>query len=107
MFKGLTISKILRFVSLAAKLKDDILLTQPKDVPTNKAPDFLPPSIEAFLSSSCSLLDGFVGPCWEIFKETVWEGRDLMDTDEEAVFKEHGYHLGISKFPLLLSALDI
>ena len=51
-FHGLTIGKILRFVTCAARLRDDIILTQPPELSSLQAPENLPPSIRLFLAQT-------------------------------------------------------
>jgi hypothetical protein len=93
--KGLTLGNILRFVSLAAGLKNDILLAQPASHPASEAPEALPPSVEAFLGSSCNIPKEFVDGCWAILRGTIWNSDDITHTDPEALFQEHGHKSGI------------
>ncbi|KDQ48967.1 hypothetical protein JAAARDRAFT_144139, partial [Jaapia argillacea MUCL 33604] len=55
LLKELTLGKIFKFVTGAAKLKDDILLCQPASHPDSLPPDFLPPSVDAWLSQSAAI----------------------------------------------------
>src|SRR5580698_9903859 len=65
-FQGLTISKILRFVSYASSLKNDILLSQPASRSESSPPDFLPQTVESFLSESCDIPAEFTKSCWDV-----------------------------------------
>ncbi|KAF8237528.1 hypothetical protein L208DRAFT_1217477, partial [Tricholoma matsutake] len=60
------------FVTLALRLKDPILLAQPTGISVIKPPAILPPSVAAFLGSSCNLTPPAVKNCWKILKTTVW-----------------------------------
>lgn len=95
--KGLTLGKILSFVALAAKLKNDILqlLAQPASHPASEAPDVLPPSVEAFLGDSCDIPKEFVDGCWAALKSTIWNDKVISQDNSEALFQEHGHKSGI------------
>ncbi|KAF8220162.1 hypothetical protein L208DRAFT_1163067, partial [Tricholoma matsutake] len=60
------------FISLASRLKDDILLAQPLSIVVSDHPDVLPPTIIAFLQASCSISEDCINSCWEALKLTVW-----------------------------------
>lgn len=65
-YPDLTLDTIFRYITLASKLKDDILLVQPAAVPPDIAPDNLPPSVSTFLENSCKISASCVSSCWEI-----------------------------------------
>jgi hypothetical protein len=97
-FQGLTIGKILCFTSYASSLKHDILLSQPASQSESTPPDFLPPTVESFLSESCDIPAEFTKSCWEVFKETVWEESDADREQKEMDFREHGHIHNLSKY---------
>jgi len=78
----LTLSQILHFITVASRLKDDILLTQPASVPASQPPDILPPSISAFLGDCCDLLPDFVDRCWDILWPAIWNDSRFRDRSE-------------------------
>jgi hypothetical protein len=102
-FHSLTIGKIIQFVACAARLKDDIILTQPANISASQAPDHLPPSIKHFLGQACDIPENYTDACWNAFKDTVWnEGSSLQDGTEHHI-RRHGYGLGISMYIFTLS----
>jgi hypothetical protein len=94
-FQGLTIGKILHFVSYASSLKNDILLSQPASQSQFTPPDILPPTLESFLSEACDIPAKFTKSCWEVFKETVWEESKVKRDQEEKDFCEHRHVHGL------------
>jgi hypothetical protein len=95
-FYNLSVSKILRFVSYTSLLKRDILLAQPANQSEATPPDCLPPTIEHFLSSSCSISQELTKKCWDVFKEIMWGEADDAKTRQEMDFQLHGHLLGLS-----------
>jgi hypothetical protein len=70
-FLGLTIGTIFHLVTCAARLKDDIMLTQPPKISVSHAPENLPPSISLFLGQTCNIPDSYVDICWTTLKDTI------------------------------------
>jgi hypothetical protein len=93
-FQGVKWKQIVDFVTFASRLKDPILLAQPAGVSVTEPPDVLPPSVAAFLGSSCSLTPLAVENCWKILKTTVWK---YTECKVETAFAEHGVKHGLSK----------
>ena len=50
---SLTLDRVVRFVVYATSLRNDIVLVQPANHLPERVPDFLPHSVEAFLSEAC------------------------------------------------------
>jgi len=90
----LSLCQVMRFILLATRLKNDIILVQPADLKVDKAPDILPHSIKIFLEHSCLMSIPCVDSCWDTLKSFIWE-NPLQKTDQE-LFSQHGHHLGLS-----------
>jgi hypothetical protein len=90
----LSLRQVMRFILLAARFKNDIILVQPADLEVDKAPDVLPCSIKIFLEHSCLMSIPCVDSCWNTLKSFIWENLP-QETDQE-LFSQHGHHLGLS-----------
>ncbi|KAG1772089.1 hypothetical protein EDD22DRAFT_768787 [Suillus occidentalis] len=79
----ITLETTFTFASLAASLKDDIILTQPATHDIHKPPIFLPPSVITFLGSACTLSSASVRMCWSALKDSIWAGNfaSVLSTD--------------------------
>lgn len=97
-FRSLNIIKIIRFSTLAARLKDDIILAQPPDHIASEPPLFLPRSIAMFLGAASGIPEDILPDCWRILRGTIWYEKDLLREDREASFRKHGYGLGLSAY---------
>ncbi|KAF8233113.1 hypothetical protein L208DRAFT_1268572 [Tricholoma matsutake] len=76
----LSLHQILKFIMLAMKMKNDIILVQPTSVPASDPPNVLPPSIMQFLQNSCGISETCVTSCWEALKSAVWyESNSFKD----------------------------
>jgi hypothetical protein len=96
-FDGLTLGKILHFITCTSHLRDDILLTQPTTQPATAAPDVLPPSVATFLGAVLGIPQPFVDRCWTIFRNTVWDNDEqFIHQDLDGIFRQHGLPFGIS-----------
>ena len=98
----LSLATIFRFVTYAARLKDDILLPQPAHHSHSVAPDLLPSSVLQFLASACQISTNTAENCWNILKETIWNSIDFSPEGNnfDACAKEfltHGHAFGICK----------
>jgi len=93
----LSFGQVQRFISLASRLKDDILLTQPSFVPAFNPPDVLPPTVSTFLQNSCAISADCVEACWNTLKSTIWNDTDSPEAEKNLVqdFAAHGYSLGL------------
>jgi hypothetical protein len=86
-----------KFLLIAIKLKNDILLAQPVDHHPDNAPEMLPQSVTTLLSQICNIPEDLVGEYWDELREAVWCTDDsgvVRDQDVEALFQKHGYDLG-------------
>jgi hypothetical protein len=90
---NLTWEQVVQFVALASKVKNDIILAQPANVPESEPPDVLPPSVTAFLCDSCKLTPAHVEDCWKVMKGVVW--RTPPSISIETTFAEHGHQYGL------------
>ncbi|KZP29405.1 hypothetical protein FIBSPDRAFT_727338 [Athelia psychrophila] len=95
---GLSISTLVQFISCAAHLKDDILLTQPADMDASMAPEILPPGIRTFLGNACDIPLDCVDVYWLALKETVWQDGSQRLGDTKSQFQKHGHNNGIGIF---------
>ena len=91
----LTINQVFRFISLAIKLKDDIILVQPSSVSVSEPPEILPPTTMVFLQRSCEMMEEYVIDCWNILKLIIWYEAGQFDGDYEDYFIRNGHSLGI------------
>lgn len=104
LFERLTLAKVHSFIVHAARLRNDILLTQPAAVSLDDIPAFLPTSIQAFL---CELIDipiELVPDCWTALKDLVWDARYVNALVEsiDVGFMRHGIQKGLrAYYPLL------
>jgi hypothetical protein len=97
----LTLDQVVRFVVYATRLRDDILLVQPANHPPERVPDFLPHSVQGFLSEACSIHLDFIPPLWGALSETVWGGKFgkfLEKEDHISAFSQYGHNHGLSIF---------
>ncbi|KAF8229984.1 hypothetical protein L208DRAFT_1072376, partial [Tricholoma matsutake] len=60
------------FVSLASKLKDNIILAQPSSILSFDPPEILPATITTFLQHSYDISADCVESCWNTLKFTIW-----------------------------------
>jgi hypothetical protein len=91
----LSLQQLIKFILLASKMKNDIILVQPTSIPASHPPDVLPPSITLFLQNSCGISETCVTSCWEALKSSVWyESHSFTDTSESD-FAKHGHPMGL------------
>lgn len=99
----ITLETTFTFASLAASLKDDIILTQPATHDIHKPPLFLPPSVITFLSSACTLSSVSVRTCWSALKDSIWAGNFAVYDKIKDLFETHGHPYGLSLFYLWIA----
>jgi hypothetical protein len=87
---GLSILALYLFIHIARQLKNDIILTQPRDIPEDSPPAHLPLSI---LGRSCRIADEKVDELWSVLKAEVWDGQ--------------GMHIYLSQLPVTLRVLRL
>ncbi|KAJ7090836.1 hypothetical protein B0H15DRAFT_948600 [Mycena belliarum] len=92
------LSQVIDFIRLSSLLKRDIFLAQPARQDPENPPDVIPPSVAAFLSGAVKLSIQDVMDLWVILKAQVWlsDPEDNQSKRDEAAFKTHGWHLGIT-----------
>lgn len=95
---SLSITQIYRFLTHAACLKDDIILTQPAAHSAAVPPDHLPAIVAKFLSTLLKLDANEVDACWNIFKDMVWDDAymEALQRDPEEGFRAMGEELSTS-----------
>jgi hypothetical protein len=101
---GLTLDQVVCFVVYATCLRNDILLVQPADHLPEHVPDFLPHSVESFLSQACSIHVEFIPALWGALHETVWRGTFGKFLEKEphlSVFSQYGHNHGLCMFFVL------
>ena len=91
-----SIAQLYTFITCAAVVKNDILLSQPSNHPFDEPPNVLPPAIATLLGRICGLPRSVVTDCWENTKETIWGHSKLAAPTalREEMFREHGHNLG-------------
>ncbi|KAJ7871333.1 hypothetical protein B0H13DRAFT_2012715 [Mycena leptocephala] len=84
--------KAMAFVRLAARLKDEIVLSQPSTYDPSKAPSEIPEHVRSFLGGATDMPDEFVSGCWSAFSETIWTyDNDGTSSGKDAqMFREFG-----------------
>jgi hypothetical protein len=95
-YPDLSFNTVQQFISLASRLKDDILLAQQSSIVVSDPPDVLPPTIIAFLQMSCSISEDCVNSYWEALKSTRW--LHVMSEEDNAIlddFAKHGHSCGL------------
>jgi hypothetical protein len=96
----LPVEKLLAFILRASMLKRDIMQPQALLVPTDMAPDQLPPSVSQFLSHSLNIPLDYTREYWSILKDIIWDyptAEDVKRADKEA-FRIHGKKCGLSEY---------
>jgi hypothetical protein len=96
--RQLTLGQVVQFLTLAARLKNDIILTQPATVLASDPPDVLPPTVNSFLSDCCDISSDSVDRCWDVLKDVVWHGRDIFRDNSDTAFVEYGHRRGLSVY---------
>ncbi|KAG2012844.1 hypothetical protein CC2G_009809 [Coprinopsis cinerea AmutBmut pab1-1] len=89
---------LLRFLVLASRIKDDILLAQPASWPPHVPPHAIPIAAVEFLSRACPLPLDTVNTLWQHFRSTVWNDMHTITGSGSvlASFVEHGKENGFS-----------
>ena len=111
--KAIRMETAMRFVWLAASLKQDIVHAQGQADDPTVPPPSLPHNIHTFMGSAVYFSDGFVTGCWKGFKGTIWsyEAKSHSGMADSLLFYKHGkdHHLGMSiqsEWPLTPIHLD-
>ncbi|KAF8228308.1 hypothetical protein L208DRAFT_1292379 [Tricholoma matsutake] len=91
----LSFSQVQQIISLASRLKDDILLTQPSSVLAFDPPDVLPPTVSTFLQNSCGISMACVEACWDTLRTTIWHDAQSLEDSLIHDFLVHGHSLGL------------
>lgn len=106
-YPELSLGQVQQFISLAARLKDDILLAQPSSVLALGPPDIPPPTVLMFLQKSCGISLACVEACWDILKTTIWHDAHSLQVDDSPIivhdFAAHGHSLGLCAFMFQVS----
>ena len=96
-YPQLSFNQVHQFISLASKLKDDILLAQPSSILAFDPPEIIPPTITTFLQHACKLSSDCVEACWKTLKYTIWDDANGLQVEDSTVhdFAAHGHSLGL------------
>ena len=94
----LSFGQVQEFISLASRLKDDILLAQPSSVLALDPPDVLPLTVSTFLQNSCGISMACVEACWDTLKTMVWHDAQSLEDSLIHDFSVHGHSLGLCVF---------
>lgn len=92
----LLLQQILKFITLASKMKNDIILVQLTSVPASNPPIVLPPAITLFLKNSCGISEA---SCWKALRSTVWYDSDTFKNNSASDFAEHGHSISLCELP--------
>ena len=85
--------KISTFLLYAPRFKNDILLAQESNWPSEIAPWILPESVMILLSNLCEINNGNVEDLWTYLKDIVWK-HDEKTKEVETRLKLYGKALG-------------
>ena len=101
LLEHLTLSNLHSFIVHAARAKHDIILAQPSTQPVHIPPQFLPTSIQHFLSNITGIPVIFVPTCWLVVCDLVWSDDYISKTQSNPhqVFAKHGLEKGLSAWP--------
>jgi hypothetical protein len=93
-------SVLYRFISVAARLKDDILVVQPSHHLPEDPALVLPPAIVTLISRVCDIPQDEVEYHWDRLKDVIWCSTDLpmQESALEALFLKHGHDIGFCEF---------
>lgn len=94
LFSAVSLSQTFTFIQLAAKLQNNIILVQSKEISDNNAPKHLPPTITAFLWKATNVPLDLIPNLWTALKDIVWLEKCTAVTDEEP-FEQYWYMMGI------------
>ncbi|KAE9387120.1 hypothetical protein BT96DRAFT_948614 [Gymnopus androsaceus JB14] len=70
--------RLILFILVLTKIKDDILMIYPLNQPLSKALLLLPLDTIVFLSRSCNMSERDVEICWKVVKVIVWNADDAL-----------------------------
>lgn len=98
---------ILHFITLAARLRDNITLVQNGSYDSSKSepPANLSDAIKQFLAASCDLDIQYIPAYWTTFRSIIWS-TDVVhfnDLQLSALVSRHGLKHGIGK---IISIID-
>jgi hypothetical protein len=91
----LSILALYLFIHIARQLKNDIILTQPRDIPEDSPPAHLPPSVKMVLGRSCGIADEKVDELWSVLKVEVWDGQGIVPAKLDEVLTRNGIDVGL------------
>jgi hypothetical protein len=96
----LSLGRLVLFINLASKLKDDIILTQSAHIPASEPPDNLPPSVLHFLADCCEVTLPDVIVLWRALKGLAWYGCGPGDESLRKAFRQHGHAYDLCIYPI-------
>ena len=94
----LSFGQVQQFISLASRLKDNILLAQLFSVLALNPPDVLPPTVSTFLQNSCGISMACVEACWDTLKSMIWHNVQSLEDSLIHDFVAHGHSLRLCAF---------
>ncbi|KAG2035814.1 hypothetical protein BDR03DRAFT_983454 [Suillus americanus] len=94
----MSLTFLLRFVTLATLLKNDIILVEPSLSPTSDPPFVLSPAVTTFLSAGCSISPAEVNDAWSLLKDVIWSGGITVDVGR--LWETHGTQRGVAEYLL-------
>ncbi|KAG1796586.1 hypothetical protein EV424DRAFT_1475189 [Suillus variegatus] len=74
-----SLTSLFQFITLATRLKNDIILVEPSLSPTSDPPFVLSPAVTVFLSAGCSISPAEVNDAWSLLKDVIWSGGITVD----------------------------
>ncbi|KAI0042629.1 hypothetical protein FA95DRAFT_1635974 [Auriscalpium vulgare] len=98
LLQTVSLSQLIKFISLSAALRQDICFAQPAPAsPDGPPPTYLPPAVCSFLSEATGITYGLVQDAWHIVRYIVWlhPGPDEHAALVRRALEEHGLKVGI------------
>ncbi|KAF8444477.1 hypothetical protein L210DRAFT_848196 [Boletus edulis BED1] len=96
---SISLAAVLRFISLAEQIKNDIILVQLGNYNLSFPPNHLSPAIIKFLVASCNISEVDVPIYWSILKVAIWTStsfsmpnthcRSNLVVDSDAIYPPH------------------
>ncbi|KAG1810711.1 hypothetical protein EV424DRAFT_1542829 [Suillus variegatus] len=93
-----SLTSLFQFITLATRLKNDIILVEPSLSPTSDPPFVLSPAVTVFLSAGCSISPAEVNDAWSLLKDVIWSGGITVDVGR--LWETHGTQRGLAEYLL-------
>jgi hypothetical protein len=92
---SISLASVFRFMSLAERIQNDIILVQLGNYDSSSPPDNLSDGLIQFLAATCNISEVEVPTYWSMLKSAVWAGFMHQQANDVVLFSSHGYKYGI------------